>query len=275
MTALFDFETGDAPLLVNVPHAGTELPDDIAAQLTEPARALPDTDWFVDKLYGFATGLGASLQVARYSRYVVDLNRPPDDAALYPGQHQSGLFPTQTFAGEDIYLPGAAPDSREKRRRVEQYWRPFHDHLRERLETIRARHGFAVLWDAHSIRAEVPGLFAGRLPDLNLGTNGAASCNGDLRQGLAGICSDARGFTSVVDGRFKGGYITRAYGQPDSDIHAIQLELAQAAYMDETLPAVFDPGRASALRAVLELLLEAVLHWCDRRGSPALRGTVG
>lgn len=264
---LFDFRAGDTPLLVNVPHAGTEVPDAIAARLTPAARVLPDTDWFVDELYRFAYDMGASMQVARFSRYVVDLNRPPDDAALYPGQAQIGLCPVRTFAGEEIYLAGTAPDAAEQRRRVELFWRPYHDHLAAQLETIRARHGCVVLWDAHSIRSKVPGLFDGRLPDLNLGTNDGVSCAPGLRKLVTGICASSFRFSSVVDGRFRGGHITRDYGRPDAGCHALQMELAQAAYMDEVPGATFDSSHAAKLGALLHMLLAAVLAWCACRGS--------
>ncbi len=263
---LFDFASGDSPLLVNVPHTGVAVPDAIAARLTPAARGLPDTDWFVDRLYRCAHEMGASMQIARLSRYVVDLNRPPDDAAMYPGQAHIGLCPLTTFAGEDIYRAGTAPDRAEQQRRVESYWRPYHDHLAAQLEKIRARHGYAVLWDAHSIRSEVPKLFDGRLPDLNLGTNNGASCAPALADLVAGICASSVNFSSVVDGRFRGGYITRFYGRPDAGCHALQMELAQAAYMDEVAGATFDSSRAASLGALLESLLAAVLGWCEYRG---------
>lgn len=262
---LFDFQAGDTPLLVNVPHAGTRIPDAIAARMTPAARALPDTDWFVDRLYRFAREMGASMQVARYSRYVVDLNRPPDDAALYPGQPKVGLCPARTFSGEDIYLAGAAPDAVEQQRRVAVFWRPYHEHLAAQLETLRARHGFVVLWDAHSIRSEVPRLFEGRLPDLNLGTNNGLSCAPGLRELVTAICANSARFSSVVDGRFRGGHITRAYGRPEAGCHALQMELAQGAYMEETPGAEFDRASAAALQSLLESLLTGVLAWCACR----------
>ena len=170
MTSVFEFTPGSSPLLISIPHAGTGVPEDIAQRLSAPARAVPDTDWHVDKLYAFASEMGASILKANYSRFVVDLNRPTNGALLYPGQRETGLCPLPTFADEPLYAHGDEPDAAEIAQRVEQYWKPYHDKLRATLEHLRAQHGFAVLWDAHSIRAEVPVLFEGKLPDFNLGT---------------------------------------------------------------------------------------------------------
>jgi N-formylglutamate amidohydrolase len=260
---LFVFEAGDTPLVIDVPHAGCAVPADIRERLSPSARPLPDTDWFVDKLYAFASGLGASMQVATHSRYVVDLNRPPDDTALYPGREQSALVPTRTFDGKPVYLPGKAPDEEERAARVSKFWRPYHDHLARHLEQVRGRFGFCVLWDAHAIRTEGASLFAGPLPDLNIGTNGGKSCDPGLTRLLADRCADLARFDHVVDGRFKGGYVTRHYGRPGRGYHAVQLELAQAIYMEETQTARFEPDRAAVLMSVLERLLGAVLRWCD------------
>ena len=255
----FTFRAGTAPLLVSMPHVGTHVPPDLAARLTREARALPDTDWHLERLYDFLDALGASVVVATHSRYVVDLNRPPDNANLYPGQDTTGLVPVDTFARAPVYRDGAAPDEAEVAQRVERYWRPYHAQLGRELDRLRAAHGYALLWDAHSIASRVPRFFSGRLPDLNLGTVGARSCAPGVIEPVAAIAQRTAGYTAVVNGRFKGGYITRRYGQPNTGVHAIQLELAEIAYMDEAPPFTFDPGRAARLRPVLRAMLEAML----------------
>lgn len=250
---------GASPLVVSVPHAGTFLPDAVAADLAPAARGLPDTDFHVDKLVAFARDLDATVLVATHARMHVDLNRPADDTPLYPGQAGTGLVPETLFDGTPAWTrPLSAAD---KARRVEAVWRPYHDALRESLDAAKARHGHAVLWDAHSIRGRVPRLFEGRLPDLNLGTNGGRSCAPSLRDAAAAVLAAAP-FTHVVDGRFKGGHITRHYGQPDAGVHAVQLEMAWHAYLDErALPPVWDPARAASLVRVLRDFAQALLGW--------------
>ena len=229
---VYRFAAGEGPLLVSNPHSGTFIPDDIAARMTDAGRATPDTDWHVDKLYGFLAELNIPVLTATHSRYVIDLNRAPDDRSLYPGQFTVGLLPEVTFDKQAIYQAGQGIAEEEKQQRIDVYWRPYHDRLRQELDAIKARHGYALLWDAHSIKPEVPSLFAGRLPDLNFGTNGGESCGLDVKAAIAPILKEYPDYTSVFDGRFKGGYITRHYGRPDDGIHAIQLELSQAAYMN-------------------------------------------
>jgi N-formylglutamate amidohydrolase len=255
---LFECTRGDSPLIVDVPHAGTHVPPDIAARLTAAARGVPDTDWHVEKLFAFARAAGATLVVATHSRYVVDLNRDPTGAALYPGADNTELCPTRTFANEPIYAGGAAPERDEIHARRAAYFEPYHAALAAEVERVRARHGHAVLLDAHSIRGEVPRFFAGRLPDLNLGTADGGSCAPQVQAAAALVLAGASGFSSVVNGRFKGGYVTRHYGHPARRVHALQLETAQACYMDEAPPYPWDPARAAALIAVLERLAGAL-----------------
>jgi N-formylglutamate deformylase len=249
---------GTAPLLVSLPHDGTALPDDIAARMTLAARRVPDTDWHVARLYAFARELGASIIVPRYSRYVVDLNRPADDTSLYPGQNTTGLCPVVQFSGAPVYLPGQEPSQDEIAARVQQYWRPYHEALGAEIFRIRAQHGRAVVWEGHSIRSVVPFLFDGRLPDINLGTSGGASCSTLLQERLARVLDTQRDYSFVVNGRFKGGYITRHYGRPADGIDAVQLELAQCNYMDED-SFEYVEGRAANLQRVIRALLEACL----------------
>jgi len=220
------------------------------------AAALPDTDWHVDRLYDFLDGLGASVLSATHSRYVIDLNRPPDNTNLYPGQDTTPLVPLDTFAREPLYRPGEAPDEREVGARVARYWRPYHDTLRSELERLRKTHGYALLWDAHSIASELPRFFSGRLPDLNLGSASGASCAPAIEAAVFAEAGRAAGYTAVLNGRFKGGYITRAYGRPADRVHAMQLELSQRTYMNEPSPFEFREDLANRLRPVLRRLLE-------------------
>ncbi len=251
--------SGATPLVISVPHGGTTLPPELAPQLTPLALSVPDTDWHVGKLYDFAATVGATMIMARQSRYLIDLNRPPDDAALYTASPQTGLCPALSFAGEPLYLDGrtAVPAVEVARRRA-QYWEPYHAELRARLDAARTRHGHALLVDAHSIRSVVPRLFEGRLPDINIGTNDGRSCSPRLAEALRAPLEAASRWTHVFNGRFKGGHITRHYGQPASNVHALQIELAQSAYMEETGTA-YDATRAAPLRDLLRRLLETLL----------------
>ena len=261
MIDVFGFQEGSAPLLVSVPHDGCHLPNDMHANMTPAGVALPDTDWHVAQLYEFAVDLGAHVLVANYSRYVVDLNRPASDEALYPGQLATGLCPTETFAGEAIYTDEPAID---KAMRVATYWQPYHDKIRTTLDALRERYGYALLWDAHSIPSEVPRLFDGKLPALNIGTDGGASCGARLEQAIS-VVAEASDYSDVTNGRFRGGYITRHYGDPDNDVHAVQLEIAQRVYMDENTR-TFDAEKALHLRATLRAMLEAYLETAGKMG---------
>jgi N-formylglutamate deformylase len=256
---LFRLTRGSAPLLVSMPHVGTYIPPELAARMTEAARVVADTDWHVDRLYDFLDALGASVLCPSHSRYVVDLNRPPDGLNLYPGQDTTALVPVDTFAREAIYAPGETPDEREIAARVARYWRRYHDALRTELARIRSEHGYALLWDAHSIASELPRFFAGRLPDLNFGTASSAACAPAIEAAVFEEAGGAAGYTAVLNGRFKGGYITRAYGRPADRVHAIQLELSQRTYMNEARPFEFREDLASRLRPPLRRFLEAFL----------------
>jgi N-formylglutamate deformylase len=232
-------------------------------RLNEGAQSLPDTDWFVDRLYDWAPELGAGMLIARRSRYVVDLNRSPDDAALY-STPVPGLVPLQTFAGEPLY-ESAPPGRFEIRRRLEAFWQPYHDALAAELTRIRHLFGYVILLDAHSIRTTVPRLFEGRLPDLNLGSFDGRSASCGLIQAVAALLAAQGKYSHVVDGRFKGGYITRHYGQPELGIHALQLEMAQAIYMQESPPR-YDAVKAAPVVALLRELLSRLLEWGDDHG---------
>jgi N-formylglutamate deformylase len=260
---LWELHAGDSPLMIDVPHAGTHVPPGVAARLTPVARSAPDTDWHVDRLYAFARAAGATLLTATHSRIVVDLNRDPSGIALYPGADNTELCPTRTFANEPIYR-GAGPDVAEIAERRARYFDPYHAVLANELERIRARHGHAVLLDGHSIRSEVPRFFAGRLPDLNLGTADGASCAADLRAVATEVLAGAAGCTHAIDGRFKGGYVPRHHGQPLRGVHALQLEMAQRIYMDEAPPWRWDARRAAPLGQVLARLVTALAAWRPR-----------
>jgi len=252
---LYRLIPGTTRLLVSIPHAGTFLPSGIESQLTPDARPMPDTDWYVDRLYDFLPELGATVLIATHSRYVVDLNRPPDDSPLYPGMAGSGLVPVETFTGHSIWQSGQSPGAADMEARITRYWQPYHERLRTELDGIRSRHGSAVLWDAHSIRSQVPRLFTGKLPVLNFGTNDGRSCRRELAARLLGHARGNPQYPAVLDGRFKGGYITRTYGNPEGGIDAVQLELAQRSYMDETSGAYL-PDRARQIVTVLRALVE-------------------
>ena len=255
MSDVFDFREGKSALLVSIPHDGRKLAPGQANRMTAAGRALPDTDWHVRELYSFAADLGASVIAANYSRYVVDLNRPSSDEALYENQLASGLCPHKTFAGKDIYLGGETVNAGEQEARIPRYWQSYHDRISETLDNIRERRGHALLWDAHSIAREVPLLFDGVLPDLNIGTNGSLSCAATIT-GAVSSAASASPYSSVVNGRFRGGYITRNYGMPDNGIHAMQLELTQHNYMDEKNLS-YDAGRAVRLVDTIKNMLQA------------------
>ncbi len=254
----YTLHQGTAPLLISLPHDGSEITDDISRRMVPAAQRSPDTDWHVGKLYDFAREMGASLIKPRYSRYVVDLNRPNDGHAMYPGKKETGLVPTIMFSGDAIYRDDEAIDDCEVARRIRAYWKPYHDSLAQELARIKAAHGRAVLWDGHSIRGHVPMLFEGRLPDLNLGTADGASCRKDLVDRLAAVLAAQSDYDHVCNGRFKGGHITRHYGQPEQKIDAVQLEMVQACYMDEG-SFQYIPERASKVQPLIRQLLQACL----------------
>jgi N-formylglutamate deformylase len=255
---IFTLHRGTAPLLVSVPHDGTRVPDAIAARLTPEARRMPDTDWHIARLYAFAKDLGASILVPTHSRYVIDLNRSEDDVSLYPGQNTTGLCPVVRFDGGPVYLDGQRPGEDEVRARVDAWWRPYHAALREELERLRALHGHVVLWEGHSIRGELPFLFDGRLPDLNLGTANGTSASPALQQRLETVLAAQSRHDWVHNGRFKGGHITRHYGDPARGIEAVQLEISQRVYMDEDT-FEWDEARARQAQEVIRALLSGAL----------------
>ncbi len=256
---VFSLHQGSLPLLISIPHMGTRIPDDIAATMTPAAARTEDCDWHLERLYAFAKRMGASLLMPSYARYVIDLNRPPDGANLYPGQDTTGLLPVDTFDKEPLYRDGRLPDEAEIARRRAVYWQPYHDALARELAALKEKHGSALLWEAHSIRSHVPRFFDGRLPDFNFGTSGGASAVPGIAEALVAAVERHGGYTAVANGRFKGGYITRHYGQPAQRVHAVQLELTQITYMEERMPYAYDDALAAKIEPLLETLVETAL----------------
>lgn len=228
----FEFAQGDSPLLVSMPHSGLNLTAEVQAGLTDQAKKLPDTDWFIPELYEFLASLGVGFIKANYSRYVIDLNRPYDDKPLYATK-TTGLFPDILFEESPVFVDGEAPSHEHKAFCKEHIWKPYHSTIEQELARLKAKFGYAILFDAHSIAAEVPMLFEGTLPDFNWGTNEGKACHEALANVVTQIVRPS--YTQVLNGRFKGGYITRHFGQPSDGIHAIQLELSQATYLNDEL----------------------------------------
>lgn len=251
---------GSSPLLVSIPHCGREIPQPLQADYVDRALQLEDTDWYLERLYGFVVKQGASLLLPRYSRYVIDLNRPSEDTPMYPGRNNTGLCPLTFFTGEPLYRSGREPDAQARVARVQRYWRPYHEALDAELARLQAQHGHAVLFDAHSIRSELPWLFDGTLPHLNLGTVQGRSCAASLRARLLEICSSTPAFTHVADERFKGGFITRQHGRPQEGRHAVQLEMCWRTYMDES-PIAWNEARARQVTPLLQQLVGAMVAW--------------
>lgn len=252
---VYDFQQGSLPLLISIPHAGTYVPEPIAQRFTLAGGRLADTDWHVDKLYEFASELGASILKANYSRYVVDLNRSPDSASLYEGSPTSPVCPILTFADEPIYLPGREVTATEIDARIDQYWQPYHQRLVAELKAMRQRHGYALLWDAHSIASEVPSLFIGVLPEFNFGTRDDASCPRAVADQLLELVTADGRFGAVLNGRFKGGYITMKYGRPGEGVYAVQLELSRRVYMDEAAGTGWNAQRGESAATLISALL--------------------
>ncbi|MCP4211282.1 MAG: N-formylglutamate deformylase [Halieaceae bacterium] len=256
-------ETGSGPLLLAQPHGGIEIPQSMMTRFNQLGQARADTDWHISRLY---EGLGVNVTTVStpLHRYVIDANRDPADLSLYPGQNTTRLCPTTTFDGDEIYHPGQAPSVDEITERQQLYHQPYHDALREQLERIHQLHGYAILYDCHSIRSLVPYLFSGKLPDFNIGTNSGDSCNQAIESAVQDICAAAEGYSSVSNGRFKGGWTTRHYGEPERGYHAIQMELAQCNYMIERPPWRYADDQAAKLRAILAgilLTLSTVLDY--------------
>ncbi|MFT6752708.1 MAG: N-formylglutamate deformylase [Candidatus Azotimanducaceae bacterium] len=254
---------GGSAVIVSMPHSGTFLPDALRGRLTEDGLAVADTDWHIPQLYNFLDELDVTVIQANYSRYVIDLNRSVDGSAMYPGQTETGLCPHSAFSGESLYLSGAEMVEGEVSQRVETYWQPYHSKMAAEIKRIKALYGFAIVWDAHSIRSSVPRLFSGQLPDLNLGTANGRSCAPELEARLNRLLVGQDQFSTVCNGRFTGGAITRHYGQPASNVHTVQMEITQKSYMYESAGFAFDEGRAAELRPLLRDMILALIETGD------------
>ncbi len=257
--APFDFHSGDEPLVVAAPHVGTYLPPAIADRMNETGLAVRETDFHVHRLFDFARELGATTLFATHSRYVIDLNRDPAGGKLYPGRFETSLCPQSDFDRGAIYINGEQPSEQDVEHRLNQYWRPYHARLRQALDDTVARHGHALLIDAHSIRGVIPSLFDGRLPDLNFGTDSGRTLSPQLSEVLKTWCGGCAAYSHVIDGRFKGGYTTRHYGDPAGGIQALQIEIVQDTYLDSARPHLYDAGLAAPLSLTLRPLVEALI----------------
>jgi len=252
------FEPGRVPLIISIPHMGLAVPEDLHTKMTPVGRELADTDWHLDRLYEFGKEMGASFLMARYSRYVVDLNRPPNDETLYPGQTKTGLFPQFTFRGEPIYTDSTEPSEQEREQRLANYWHPYHDQLTAEIGRLKAEHGQVLVWEAHSIASVLPRLFEGRLADLNVGTNAGSSAAPEVLSAIQGSLTGCR-YTYAINGRFKGGYNTRHFGDPAHGVHTVQLEMCQSTYMREEAPFEYRPALADQIKPVVKAMMQAAL----------------
>ncbi|MBY5974753.1 N-formylglutamate deformylase [Ferrimonas balearica] len=257
---------GDSPLVLGLPHTGTWVPEDIKACLNDEGQLLRDTDWHIHQLYGGLIN-GATMVRASFHRYVIDANRDPSGQSLYPGQTTTGLVPETTF--DNVPIWAEAPDAAEVARRVKAFHAPYHAALEAELARVKAIHGYAVLYDCHSIRSVIPWLFEGTLPDFNIGTDGGTTCAAQIEVACREACA-ATGQSHVVNGRFRGGWTTRHYGRPGRGIHAIQMELAQSAYLEtEDLPFEVDAEKIATLRPQLKTILTDILQAAEAAARPA------
>ena len=262
-----DIIQGSSPLVLGLPHTGTKLPDDCAQRLNARGLAMSDTDWHIHDLYADLLE-NVTMIRTRVHRYVIDVNRDPSGKSLYPGQNTTGLCPLTDFDGQSIYQSDQEPNSAEVARRLELYHLPYHAALKAELDRIRRMHGFAILYDCHSIRSRIPFLFDGVLPDFNIGTDEGRTCDADIARAVSVLCAQAKGYTSTVNGRFKGGWTTRHYGRPTEGVHAIQMELAQSIYMVEHPPWTYKPVLADQLRNHLKSILQTLNDWRPNVPSP-------
>lgn len=254
-------DQGDSPVILGLPHTGTDVPAHILDRFNERGRAMADTDWHIHDLYA---GLLKGVTTVRtpIHRYVIDVNRDPDGASLYPGQNTTGLCPLTDFDGNPIYRAGQEPDTSEIETRKNAFHTPYHTALRAEMDRVRKRHGFAILYDCHSIRSHIPFLFDATLPDFNIGTNSGTTCAATIETAVQTLCANATGYSAILNGRFKGGWTTRHYGQPTQGWHAIQMELAQSTYLTAQCPPwTYDAPRANRLRAHLTTILTALSNW--------------
>jgi len=254
--AVAEIRKGTSPVILAFPHTGTEIAPAILDRLNERGRELADTDWHVERLYDGLLPQATTVR-ATFHRYVIDANRDPAGASLYPGQNTTGLVPATDFDGLPIWRPGEEPTAADTTWRLETFFAPYHAALAAEIVRVKALHGIAVVYDCHSIRSRIPFLFTGRLPDFNVGTNDGRTCAPELERAVVGVAAAAAGYDHVLNGRFKGGWTTRHYGQPGAGVHAVQMELAQATHLRaEAAPFAYDEDRAGRLRVHLRAILE-------------------
>ncbi len=257
---LVSIHKGHTPLILSQPHTGCFVPENIMQNFNKTGRSLKDTDWHIDLIYNkIAKELGASILKANFSRYVIDPNRNLDNCSLYPGQATTGLCPILTFDGEEIYKTGFQPDQMEIEHRIKHFYLPYHHTLRKLIQQAKHQFGYVLLYDCHSIKSYIPRLFEGKLPDLNIGTNDHASCDERITNKIKEICEQETSYHTVVNGRFKGGYITRHYGKPDASIFAIQMEISQNTYMQEYPPWTLNQKKSDHLKTLLYNVLVSFL----------------
>lgn len=259
-TDVFSYQQGSSPVIVSFPHDGVRLPTEIKDQFNALGQQVPDTDWFVNQLYNFLPAFDASFFIPEFSRYVVDLNRSSQGGSLYPGQYETSVCPVATFDDQPIYNEDCEPDAKEVQRRIAAYWQPYHDHIQSEIARVKALHGYAILWDAHSIRGVVPHLFEGILPELNFGSADGVSCAPNIFKRVTDIARAQDQFSVVENARFKGGFITRDYGKPGENVHTIQLEINQSIYMSDEKPMMLDEAKCERLRPLLKQFFTAL---CD------------
>ena len=251
----------NGPVILGLPHTGLHVPQEIEGRLNDTGRARADTDWHIHELYDHLLPDATTVR-ATFHRYVIDANRDPSGKSLYPGQNTTGLCPLTDFDNRPIYNDGAEPDADEIERRRRTFHTPYHAALQSEIERVRERHGIAVLYDCHSIRSVIPFLFEGTLPDFNIGTNNGTTCAANIEEKVVAICESADGYTTTLNGRFKGGWTTRHYGRPDNGVHAIQMELTQSSHLKaEAAPFELDPAKAEHLRITLKAVLDAIEAW--------------
>jgi formiminoglutamase len=258
MDTVFEVRRGSSPVILGFPHTGTDVPDDIRARLNDNGLLLADTDWHLHRLY---EGLlpDATVVRATFHRYCIDANRDPAGVSLYPGQNTTTLVPLTDFDGKPIWKDGAEPTEADILARRDAFHRPYHAALAAEVERVKAEHGVAVLYDCHSIRSLIPFLFEGRLPDFNIGTDGSVTCDAAIEAATVAASAEARDYTHVLNGRFRGGWTTRHYGRPRDNVHTIQMELSQATYLaTETVPFAYDETKAARVRTPLKTILERI-----------------
>ncbi|PAJ73088.1 N-formylglutamate deformylase [Pseudoalteromonas sp. NBT06-2] len=262
MASSYTLTKGKIPLLISMPHNGEAIADEIKHTMTEVGINVTDTDWYMDKLYDFAEELGIYVINPKYSRFVIDLNRDPNGVNLYPGQNTTELCPTTAFDLSPLYLEGMKPNEAEIKRRVELYWRPYHQAIEDTLNQMKQEFGKAVLLEAHSILSHVPRFFEGQLPDFNFGTSDGVSCDKTLISQVEAL--NFSPYSNVTNGRFKGGFITRHFGKPEQNIHALQLELSQITYMNEPSNE-YNETKAAEVKLKLRALVEALAKFAQNK----------